>query len=347
MKEVEFSFIVPIYNTEIKYLEECIVSILNEKISSYEIILVNDGTENENLNINYEKYAQTKENIRYFYQKNSGSAVARNLGLEKSLGKYIIFVDSDDGLKEGVYKEIKDVVNNKEFDIYCFDYSIWNVDNENLFSLKESKDLSDEKNDILSNIMYVPQKYDNYAFGAIWGKCFLKEFLIKNNIKFIPQLRKAQDRRFMLECVNSATKILYCPIYMYKYRKNNDSICKRMNYKMIEYYCSFQKEMNEYCEKNDINKECNKYLTYYIINELLLLTIFHIDNNKNFKTIKKEYYEIIEKFDFLKNIKLLNYNDFKGIKEKTKFFLFKKNLIALLKIYFILIQKKNNKTNFR
>ena len=88
------SIIVPIYNKE-KYLEKCLDSILGQTYRDLEIILVDDGSTDNSLVI-CQHYAEKDPRIKIYHKPNGGVSSARNLGLEKSTGKYISFVDPDD-----------------------------------------------------------------------------------------------------------------------------------------------------------------------------------------------------------------------------------------------------------
>lgn len=93
---VRVSVIVPIYNTG-KFLEECIESVLNQTLTDWELILVNDGSPDKSDEI-CQRYLKKDSRIHYYFQKNAGVSVARNLGLSKSIGSYLYCMDSDDSL---------------------------------------------------------------------------------------------------------------------------------------------------------------------------------------------------------------------------------------------------------
>ncbi len=114
----EISIIIPIYNSE-KYIEQCINSILNQTFKNFELILINDGS-TDNSRVICERYENKDKRIKLFNIGNRGVSSARNLGIENSRGKYIMFCDSDDYVKntwcEELYKLIKD--NNNSY-IVC------------------------------------------------------------------------------------------------------------------------------------------------------------------------------------------------------------------------------------
>src|SRR5690606_39722826 len=88
------SIIVPIFNVE-KYLKRCIDSLINQSYKKIEIILINDGSEDNSATI-CKQYAATYQQIVYIEQENQGLSGARNTGIKNSTGEYILFVDSDD-----------------------------------------------------------------------------------------------------------------------------------------------------------------------------------------------------------------------------------------------------------
>lgn len=88
------SIIIPVYKVE-KYLERCLISVVNQTYGNIEIILVDDGSP-DNCGIICDEYAKKDKRIIVIHQKNKGLSVARNNALDKANGKYITFVDSDD-----------------------------------------------------------------------------------------------------------------------------------------------------------------------------------------------------------------------------------------------------------
>lgn len=88
------SVIIPIYNSE-KYLDKCITSVLNQSFTSFELILVNDGSTDNTSSI-CKKYSNADKRVKYFEKENGGSFKARLYGVEHAKGKYVTFCDSDD-----------------------------------------------------------------------------------------------------------------------------------------------------------------------------------------------------------------------------------------------------------
>lgn len=101
----KFSIIVPVYNVE-KYIKKCLDSILNQSFKDYEVIVVNDGTQDDSIEL-IKDYP-----VKIINQKNQGLSAARNKGVKQSSGEYIIFVDSDDYLEKDLLKKINESLTN-------------------------------------------------------------------------------------------------------------------------------------------------------------------------------------------------------------------------------------------
>ena len=97
MDKAKVSIIVPIYNTE-RYLDACIRSVLNQTYTNWELILVNDGSNDGSGRI-CQTYSTLDKRIIYILQDNFGVSAARNAGIINSTGDYFAFLDSDDELE--------------------------------------------------------------------------------------------------------------------------------------------------------------------------------------------------------------------------------------------------------
>lgn len=115
MDKIKFSIIVPVYNVR-KYVTECIESILKQSYDNYEVLLINDGSTDGSGDI-CEKYTVKNKKIKVFHKKNGGLSSARNFGLEKATGDYVVFVDSDDYIAPWSLSEFYKVLKNRDFDV--------------------------------------------------------------------------------------------------------------------------------------------------------------------------------------------------------------------------------------
>ena len=115
----EISVIIPVFNVE-AYLPMCIESVLSQTFKNLEVILIDDGSTDTSGQI-CDNYAMRDSRIRVFHKKNEGQSIARNLGLEQSRGKYILYLDSDDCYIESdcIYK-LFNVMEKDKYDFVLF-----------------------------------------------------------------------------------------------------------------------------------------------------------------------------------------------------------------------------------
>ena len=104
-----FSIIIPVYNTPNTYLTRCIKSFVNQTYADWEVILVDDGSQQKTALL-CDTFAMQDKRIKVFHQQNAGVSSARNLGLSKAQGKWIGFSDSDDELSADTLAEVAAVI---------------------------------------------------------------------------------------------------------------------------------------------------------------------------------------------------------------------------------------------
>ena len=109
------SIIVPVYNVE-NYIRECIDSILAQTISSFELILVDDGSKDAS-GIICDEYADADDRIRVIHKENGGLSSARNRGLDEAKGEYICFVDSDDAVRPNFIEKLFEGITKNDADL--------------------------------------------------------------------------------------------------------------------------------------------------------------------------------------------------------------------------------------
>ena len=201
MKKV--SVIVPVYNAE-KLVEKAIKSVLNQTYKSIELILINDGSKDNSLNI-IKKWEKKYPNIiKIFDQENMGVGKTRNKGIEVSTGDYITFLDADDYLdKEFVEELIRNIGTNDV--VISGDRAVGNDGKINLSQELKNNDWS------------------KFRQVSIWAKLYKREFLIKNKIKF-NNLKIAEDIVFSMSVYANTSKIKVIPYIGYNYFDNVVSV---------------------------------------------------------------------------------------------------------------------------
>ncbi|MFC5630878.1 MULTISPECIES: glycosyltransferase family 2 protein [Streptococcus] len=326
--DYKISFIVPTYNTEVELLEKCLNSIVNTNISNFEIILVDDGSTSKDLNLYLRDINKIYSKLILIRQENQGSASARNNGLDNCSGEYIFFVDADD-IFDLKFLNLPNFEKNVE--LIIFDYKIINLNTQHFtrYVLNEhGLNINKDKSEIIKNILYAPNKFKEFSFGAIWAKCFSKKFLDANKIRFKDKLRKTQDRIFMLDVIINSSKISYFPLSSYNYSVNLSSITHKLNYKMIDYCKSIFDEVKKY----DVDFNIKKYFIYNIFHEMLLLTYFHKECTIGWFTTSKEVKKLYSYFEFDRILSNISLQEIEGKNNKLKFIMYKYHLIYLLRL---------------
>ena len=112
---IKFSIIVPVYNTE-KYLNKCVDSILAQSYQEYELLLIDDGSSDDSGRI-CDEYAEKSEKVRAFHKGNTGPSGARNYGLDRVTGDYVVFVDSDDWIEQGSLSAFAEAIGDNRPDV--------------------------------------------------------------------------------------------------------------------------------------------------------------------------------------------------------------------------------------
>ena len=116
------SVIIPVYNLE-NYIGNCLNSIVNQIYNELEILCVDDGSSDRSAEI-IRSFCDKDGRVKYFYQENAGVSAARNSGLEKASGEYIMFLDGDDYLHSQTVEILLDGICRQEADISCVHFKI-------------------------------------------------------------------------------------------------------------------------------------------------------------------------------------------------------------------------------
>lgn len=175
----KISVIVPVYNVE-KYLKRCINSILNQTFKNFELILVNDGSTDNSLNI-CKNYKEKDGRIQLISQTNKGLSAARNTGLKYAKGKYVCFVDSDDFIEKEYFSLLLSNIEKYNSDIAMCEYYLTNEEGRkySISRLNEPKDIHVLSGEKTFSYFY---KEDCVPNVVAWNKIYLRSLF--DNIKY-------------------------------------------------------------------------------------------------------------------------------------------------------------------
>ena len=207
------SIIVPVYNVE-NFLNECIESIIKQSYKNIEIILVDDGSTDTSGAI-CDELSQKDNRIKVFHKKNGGLSDARNYGIKKAAGNYIMFVDSDDIISENIVFLLFQAIDKSNSDVSVCNLMHFQDGDLPLFSdVKNVKDLSGQES--LEDLLY-----QRLISTSSCAKLYKKESI--NDIAFVKGQR-FEDNEFLFKVFNSVNKVTYINANLYGYRHRKKSI---------------------------------------------------------------------------------------------------------------------------
>lgn len=266
----KFSIIVPVYNVE-EYIEKCLESITLQTYKDYEVIIINDGTKDNSMEI-AKKYP-----FKIINQKNQGLSAARNRGVQEAAGEYLLFLDSDDYIEKDLLKELNKSIKNKP-DIVRF--QIQEVYPDKKIIKYEETGFSDKTGEEAFCLLTTYHFVEN-----AWCYAIRKEYYDKEKFSF----RKGmihEDFGLLPLVIMKAKKVNSISYIGYNYLQRTGSIMNTENYektkkKVNDFYQHYQYLLTE-INKTKLEKT---YFKSFISNSLILkITELNKEDYKEYKT---------------------------------------------------------------
>lgn len=307
----KFSIVSAVYNTA-EYLDEMIKSVINQDIGfeeNVQLILVNDGSEDNSLEIcrRYEK--KYPKNIIVIDIANRGVSGARNEGLKKAIGQYVNFLDSDDQLENSVlskvykmFKEYKDVIDVVSIPLYFFGCE----EGSHILNYKfKSKQIID-----------ITKEYKSIQLSA--SSSFISREHLRGHY-FDEKLAYAEDAKFMSEIILKKNRYGVLPDTKYYYRRRyNKSSAVQQGHLNKAWYLEYIKNFSKELIQNPLITSSNKkYIQYLIMYDLQ----WRINTFRNIKDVidKEELKEFFQIFlEIMKQIKMSKILEQKNLKWERK-----------------------------
>jgi cell-wall biogenesis glycosyltransferase, putative len=204
MSKPAISVIIPVYNAQ-DGIKRCVDSLLNQSFKNFEIILLNDGSKDNSLNI-LKEYELKYSFVRVIDKQNEGVAVTRNKGILLAEGEYTMFMDNDDFVDSDYIETLYQAIHEKKLDLVIGGYKRVNQDNQIIFS----QDIQQSE-------------WSKYIIMAPWAKVYRTEFLKTNNLEFF-DYGIGEDIIFNLAAYKTTDKIGLLDYKGYNWYYNNQSI---------------------------------------------------------------------------------------------------------------------------
>ena len=200
----KFSIVIPIYNAE-RYLKETLESVRKQNYEDFEVLLINDGSNDKSVDIclNF----SNRDNRFHLYQKsNGGVCSARNYGIREAKGEYILFIDSDDVVEQTMLSNCLKKIQKSGADILIFGMSFDVEKNGRIIkSLIKSCETDLFTSEELEK--YYRYLYDNNYITSLCNRIIRTSIIRNNDLRFNEKLTNYEDMAFSLECLRYAEKI--------------------------------------------------------------------------------------------------------------------------------------------
>lgn len=200
----ELTIIIPVYNAQ-EHIRRCLDSVVCQIKKSYELLLINDGSNDKSLDVLKKYEFEYPDIIRVIDKSNEGVAETRNLGIREAKGEYICFVDDDDDVAEDYFASFLDEIRDTEYDLVIGGYK------------------RTENNRVRYKVSPVSSLWYKFTVLAPWAKIYRKSFLIENNIRFL-DYKSGEDIYFSLSIYAKTDRIKVIPYNGYHWYFNNESV---------------------------------------------------------------------------------------------------------------------------
>lgn len=293
----EVTVIVPVYNSE-KYIKKCIESILNQTFKKFELLIINDGSKDNSQKIIEEYQKKDPERIVIVNQENKGVSRTRNEAIKMANGKYLMFIDNDDYIDKDYIETFVNAIKENDLDVVLGGYRRPN-----------------EEGKVIKELHLKDEEWSKFMIFAPWAKIYKKEYLINNDITFLP-VNIGEDVYFNIQAMFLSEKIKIIDYVGYNWFFNTKSVSNTVqkNIKNLQVYDLLNKCYYVIKEKKILEKNY-EIMEMYFIRYIVWVLLFSI-KKLDYKTINEEYKKIFswlkEKFPNYKKNKLLGLRKPKG-----------------------------------
>ena len=202
--EIKVTVIMPIYNAY-DYLRPALDTVVDQTLKEIEIICIDDGSTDKSLAI-IKEYQERDDRIRIVTENNAGVSTARNKGIIRARGEFIIFLDGDDFYEPDLIEKLYNIAVRDELDIAACKYDIYNNKQSRFTAatMEEHNDL------VLKGIVSkneIPDLILQCMTGYVWNKMFRTSFIREKGLMFAPELYVFEDVHFVCTALAYANRI--------------------------------------------------------------------------------------------------------------------------------------------
>jgi len=279
------SIITPVYNVE-RCIEKTINSVINQSSKDFELLLIDDGSQDKSIEIAEKLLVNSDINYRIISQENSGVSVARNKGISEARGEYVCFLDSDDYIHKDYIELMYEKASTCNCDLVFCDYA--QVDSKDKVLVQSTTRFLDDF--ITGREAALKQLSCDITIGM--GSALYKTLIIKENNIFFDSSRKyAEDVVFTVKALLNMKKIISVEKTLMFYVRWNSSVTNLVSLKHLDCYYSYV-DLLKYLDYQGNFKEIEKFLTEYKIPYAIAHVFSVLSRDKNFH---KDLFDFLHK----------------------------------------------------
>ena len=263
--EILVSVIMPVHNAK-NWLDRSVASLLNQTLRNYEVILINDGSDDGSEYV-LEKWEAADRAIKLINRGNEGVSYTRNEGIRKARGKYIFFADADDYVESDMFRCMSQVLEDTKAVCAICDYYEedeagnrkeihlpWD-DMQILGETEVRKELLPYMIKVLDSDRARNNNLDKNIVGTVWRLCVRKDFLIDNNIFFDENIKIAEDFDFCIRLFIKSCSVVCVRHCMYHYVRYNNTTMSVYRANAYETGIENQMRLRNFLLENDMYEE--------------------------------------------------------------------------------------------
>ena len=312
------SVVIPVYNVSVNLLKRCLDSVCGQIDNDVEVVIVDDGSEDEN-SYAYRELCHGYSDISYYKKENSGPSATRNYGVEKAHGKYVLFVDSDDYITNECLMQAKNTIKQYHPDI-LFGYVHKDLadigirkhqnstDNPDIFIIENKKDMASLLNHILGYEAEYLVFEQGYISDGPWCRFFKRELFKHVFFDVIPEWN--EDTLWNIELLNSCQTAVICKSVWYIYAVRKGSVTQGYRSKCAEEFLYITER--EFTVGETLWRgRADKGISYRIWHDLIFLSrayIFNCRNNNPFTMKYDVLRRSIESDSYQRAINIVDFN---------------------------------------
>ena len=329
--DIKVSVIMPVYNAG-EYLNRAISDVLGQSLREIELICIDDGSTDNSLKI-VKEFHDTDERVRIVTENNAGASIARNKGIVRARGEYIIFLDADDFYEPELLSTLYSAARQDNLDIAVARFDIYNEGQNKFIAPTDEPHSSIFAPGIVTSKSQYPDQILQSTTGYVWNKLFRASFVRDKELAFDPDLYVFEDVHFVCSAISLAERVARVDDVLIHHRVYSEQSRAKLFRKYYSQVPVVYSKIKEFLMHHGMYIPLSKaYLNlsagrcYKIYNLLWsegkenFWNLLHTEYAEQFGWFKhdKEDYESLEIYEFICNVGLYTHTEYLDRLDKEK-----------------------------